>query len=403
VPPWVDILKISPGPLLYSQKDGLMEFPNIYKGDYRKLVILPLIIVLIASLFMFHVQPGLELKGGVLVTLQLDKPMTDAEVMQSLAKAGFNEVNVRTYELSGMPIAEVEIAHNAEMVRLEAAYKDFLNTYDKYSRVQYEIVVLQGSNGSTASLERDASQMRQHMLDLREELMKDASTVMGKPIVLSTDVDALKPEVQALYTNVTVAYRANIMSELSKNLHYSAYSFKLINPSLSEIFVTKIEWVMVVAALLSAVAVFIIFRDFVPSVAVLCGATFDIIFALGFMGIAGIPLSLAAIASLLMLIGFSLDTDILLTVRILKRGLNDPHTSAYEAMKTGLTMSLSAILAFSALFVVGQLTNIATYQDISKIVLAGLFGDIIGTWFLNAVIMIYHVEKGVKSAGFVVR
>ncbi|MCX8206197.1 MAG: protein translocase subunit SecF, partial [Candidatus Micrarchaeota archaeon] len=111
----------------------------------------------------------------------------------------------------------------------------------------------------------------------------------------------------------------------------------------------------------------------------------------------------AAIASLLMLIGFSLDTDILLTVRILKRGMRDPRTSAYEAMKTGITMSFSAMLAFFALFVVGELTNIAIYQDISRIVLVGLFGDLIGTWLLNAVIMIYHVEKGAKSAGVVVR
>lgn len=379
-----------------------MEFPNIYKGDYLKLLAVPIVLTIISAMFIMQVQPGFELKGGVLVTLQLSAPMTDAQVMQALANSGFKDVSVRTYELGGQPIAEIEIAHSTKMVKLESAYRNFLDTYDKYSKKEYEILILKSSNGSTAVQEQDAAQLKQHLLELRSELMSDGSAIIGRPVTLSTDTGALKAEVQALYSEVIAAYRSNIIAQISNNINYSSYSFKLVNPSLSEVFVGKIEWVMLTAAILSAIAVFIIFRDFVPSVAVLCGATFDILFALGFMGLMGIPISLAAIASLLMLVGFSLDTDILLTVRILKRGLREPRTSAFEAMKTGITMSFSAMLAFAALFVVGEFTNIAIYQDISRIVLAGLVGDLIGTWLLNAVIMIYHVERGAKSAGIAV-
>ncbi len=380
-----------------------MELPNIYKGDYLKLAALPVLLALISIFFIFQVQPGLEFKGGAQITLEMKNAMTEAQVKTAVVNAGFSDASIRTYDLGGSHITEIEIANSDDVVKLESVYKDFLDTYDKYSKKQYEILVLKGSNASTTVQENDAAQMRQHLLDLRVQIIQYASAIEGRPVVLSTDVDALKPEVQSLFMGATFAYRDKIISKISHEIPYNSFSFKLVNPSLSEVFVGKIWGVVLAAAVLCALAVLIMFRDFIPSVAVLAGATFDVIFALGFMGLMGIPLTLAAVASLLMLVGFSLDTDILLTVRILKRGLRDPRNSAYEAMKTGATMSFTAMLAFGALFAVGQLTNIAIYQDISSIVLAGLVGDLIGTWMLNAVMMIHHVEKGVNRAGIVVR
>ncbi len=380
-----------------------MELPNIYSGDYRRLALVPIILVLIASYFILQIEPGLEFKGGVLITLELDREMSEGEIASKLVESGISDAGIRTYALGASHIAEIEIGHSKEMVELESAYTDFLETYDKYSKKQYEILVLKGSNGTTALQERDADQMKQHLVELRSKILTLSSTLLGRPATLSEDVDALKPEVESMFTEVTAAYRNTIISKISSTLTYKSYSFKLINPSLSEIFIGKIEWVLLIAALLSIITVFVIFRDIVPSAAVLIGATCDVVFALGAMGLFHIPLTLAAIASILMLVGFSLDTDILLTVRILKRGLNNPRGSAYEAMKTGITMSFSAILAFLALFLVGQITNVAIYQQISQIVLAGLVGDIIATWMLNAVIMIYHVEDMAhKSMGKVV-
>ncbi|MCX8200296.1 MAG: hypothetical protein N3G76_02395, partial [Candidatus Micrarchaeota archaeon] len=123
-----------------------MELPNIYKGDYTKLVGIPIILVLVSAMFIMQVQPGLELKGGALVTLDLKQPMTDAQVAAALEHSGFKDVSIRTYQLGSSHIAEVEIAHSNTVVRFESSYKDFLDTYDKYSKKQYEILVLKGSN-----------------------------------------------------------------------------------------------------------------------------------------------------------------------------------------------------------------------------------------------------------------
>ena len=138
--------------------------------------------------------------------------------------------------------------------------------------------------------------------------------------------------------------------------------------------------------------VFFFFRSIVPSIAVLTGALSDVTIAMGAMGLFGIPLTLQSFAALLMLIGFSLDTDILLTTRMLKRKGN-PRDNAYDAMKTGMTMSVMAIVAFSALFILAMLTHISTYYEISAVAIAGLVGDVFATWGINGVIVLYFTEK----------
>jgi preprotein translocase subunit SecF len=92
-----------------------------------------------------------------------------------------------------------------------------------------------------------------------------------------------------------------------------------------------------------------------------------------------------------MLVGYSLDTDILLTTRILKRG-GDPRENAFDAMKTGLTMSITGLVAFLSLFILSLLTHIPTYFEISAVALAGLIGDMFATWGINAV-MVLHFKR----------
>ncbi len=154
------------------------------------------------------------------------------------------------------------------------------------------------------------------------------------------------------------------------------------------------------AIVLSLILVFLFFRSLPPSIAVLTGAVCDIVMALGAMGLFGIPLTLASFAALLMLLGFSLDTDILLTTRMLKRK-GDAREHAYDAMKTGLTMSLMAVIAFGALFILAVVTRIPTYYEISAVALAGLVADMFATWGINAVMILNYVEKksGVSGSG----
>ena len=89
-------------------------------------------------------------------------------------------------------------------------------------------------------------------------------------------------------------------------------SFNSIGPVLSEEAMGQIYVAMIFAFLFMAVTVFIVFREFVPSIGVILAALCDIIIAVGGMSLFNIPLSIASVGALLMLIGYSVDTDILL-------------------------------------------------------------------------------------------
>ncbi len=149
-----------------------------------------------------------------------------------------------------------------------------------------------------------------------------------------------------------------------------------------------------------AIVVFIIFRTVIPSMAVVISAFADIAFAAAMMDVFGVVLSLGTVAALLMLIGYSVDTDILLTTRLLKRKgeLND---KIKDAMKTGMTMTTTTLAALVALFfvssgsyIVSSFTRIDIIRDISVVLIFGLLADIVNTWMTNVGILKWYIEKG---------
>ncbi|MGB8218073.1 MAG: protein translocase subunit SecF [Candidatus Methanoperedens sp.] len=158
---------------------------------------------------------------------------------------------------------------------------------------------------------------------------------------------------------------------------------------------------IVISFVFMAIVIFIIYRTFVPSVAVVISAFADITFAAAMTDVFGIFLSLGTVAALLMLIGYSVDTDILLTTRLLKRKgeLND---KIKDAMVTGLTMTLTALAALIAMFFVSSglitsFTRIDIIRDISVVLIFGLIADIINTWMTNVGILRWYIEKGTRK------
>ena len=127
-----------------------------------------------------------------------------------------------------------------------------------------------------------------------------------------------------------------------------------------------------------SVTVFIVFRKIVPSLAVICSAFVDIVVAVGGMSLFGIPLSMASVGALLMLIGYSVDTDILLTTRVLKDREGTVNERAAGAFKTGITMTGAAIGAMVALYVVTVLfiPSAKTLSEIAAVLILGLLADL---------------------------
>ncbi len=141
-----------------------------------------------------------------------------------------------------------------------------------------------------------------------------------------------------------------------------------------------------------AIVVFIAFRTFVPSSAVVLSAFVDIAMTAAVMTVVGIELTLATTAALLMLIGYSVDSDILLTMRVLKRqGKLDEKLSG--AFRTGIIMTTTTLAAVAAMWAVTYFGNVPVIPEISAVLFIGLIIDIMNTWLTNAGIIKWYVLK----------
>ena len=164
----------------------------------------------------------------------------------------------------------------------------------------------------------------------------------------------------------------------------------IISPSLGEAFFRQAIYALLFAFTLMAVTIFLRFRTFVPSLAVVLSAFSDMVVTLGIMALLGIELSKGSLLALLLLIGYSVDTDILLTTRVLMHR----HGSAIErirrAMLTGVTMSMTTFAAMLVLFLV---SSSKVLDDVALVIMIGMVVDMINTWMQNVAILRWYVER----------
>jgi preprotein translocase subunit SecF len=136
------------------------------------------------------------------------------------------------------------------------------------------------------------------------------------------------------------------------------------------------------------------FRVFVPSIAVVISAFSDIVIPLALMNVLGIELSLGTVAALLMLIGYSVDSDILLNNHILRRS-GDFYESTYRAMRTGVTMTLTSITAMIVMTITATLFGIQLLAAIGTVLVFGLAADLMNTYLLNLSLLRWYKFEGV--------
>ena len=180
---------------------------------------------------------------------------------------------------------------------------------------------------------------------------------------------------------------------LGYELNNENSSFEFTGSSLSESFYKQLLIAILIAFVFMAIVVFIIFRTIVPSSAVIISAFADILMTLVLVNILGIKLSSAGIVAFLMLIGYSVDTDILLTTRILKKHYEGSiNQKLFGALKTGLTMTLTSLFAVIFALIVVKSFSIALAQ-IFTILAIGLSFDLINTWITNVSILKWYVKR----------
>ena len=101
-------------------------------------------------------------------------------------------------------------------------------------------------------------------------------------------------------------------------------------------------------------------------------------------------MSLAGFAALLMIVGYSVDDDVMVASRVLKRGDVDFDQRFKDGFKTSLTTTVATIVALVALFV---LSLSAVITQIAIVLLIGLLFDFMNTWLFNAGLLRWYAEK----------
>jgi len=174
------------------------------------------------------------------------------------------------------------------------------------------------------------------------------------------------------------------------SIEKGAYSIENMGSALGENFFKDTIRAVIIAFLCMSVVVYITFRVPVPSLFVILCALSDIVSTLAVVSISGTKLSTAGIAAFLMLIGYSVDTDILLTTRVLKNKQGTVLEKTLDAMRTGTLMTATAILAT----IIGYFfTQSEVIQQIMLILSIGLFFDFFMTWIQNAGILRWYLER----------
>ena len=144
-----------------------------------------------------------------------------------------------------------------------------------------------------------------------------------------------------------------------------------------------------------SVLVFAMFRSFVPSLAVVASAFSDLVIPVAVMNLLGIRMTLGTIAALLMIIGYSVDSDILLNNSVLRR-TGDFYESVSRAMRTGITMTLTSMAAMIVMAIVATVFGVDLLRNIGIILAVGLCADLMNTYLLNVSLLRWYKFEGVK-------
>lgn len=229
------------------------------------------------------------------------------------------------------------------------------------------------------STEDIRASLQEQFPDLEIRELSDFRTRRQKGFLLETqaEVGDIRPALEAV---------------LGYDLVQENSSIEFSGATLSEGFYKQIRSAIILAFIFMAIVVFLIFRTFIPSLAVILAAFSDIVMTVAVVNLLQIPLSIAGVVAFLLLIGYSVDTDILLTTRVLKRKTGTINERLFGAFKTGITMTLTSIVAILVALVIVYNTS-DVLRQMFTILLIGLGFDLFNTWFANAAILKWYAEK----------
>ena len=255
--------------------------------------------------------------------------------------------------------------------------------YSQNNDIIYKDPSLSGGTTITLTEEVDIvnleTYLRQSIPDVHIRTISDIST--GRQIAALIE-SSNSPEV---LTPLVEDFLGFSLTEENSSIEFSG-------PSLSDNFYKQLAIAVLISFILMSLVIFFLFKTFIPSIAVIFSAFADIVMAVTVANIFEIRLSAAGIAAFLMLIGYSVDNNILLTMRVIKNRGQSINARIYSSFKTGIFMTCTGLAALiPAFFIVTGLPD--SFRQIFFILAIGLSATIINTWLTNASIIKWYAES----------
>lgn len=342
---------------------------NPYEAKYKYYILVPALLFLIAVPLALNVEKGIDLKGGNIVIAKTTYKADLASLEQALSQK---------FSLTGLKVSQSKSLLGGEGYSVRVEYSDnaFLSEYADYL-----------AEAKSAFDSNDSSTV----LSLSSKIISGLSS----EDVPSEPKQALF-EAERVYSDAEQAFSLSLDSTVKSSLGLPA-SEQLLKKNVLRALGQTVAYdalkAVVSAAVLIVLVVLLFFRKLLPSLAIILAAIFDVVFGLALMSLFSVPLSLASISALLMLVGYSVDTDVLLTTRLLKRREGSTSERVLSSMKTGMTMTLTTVVAVIVIIVMSYFMEMSALLEFSAALFFGLLGDLISTWLMNAPMLLWYAEK----------
>jgi preprotein translocase subunit SecF len=192
------------------------------------------------------------------------------------------------------------------------------------------------------------------------------------------------------YTSITILTEKSIDASTIVNLLNSnglypiEYSVQFVGPELGSAFFSQVSALLTVAYILLFLTNLFIYKRLTIAFTIVLSSLANIIAVFGLMNLFNQKISFAGFSSILMLIAFAIDTNVILATKILSGKIEEFYDQYKKGLITGLTINAGLIIS---MLIVLLFSNSSFLINIAQIQIIGFTADIINTWILNAAII----------------
>jgi preprotein translocase subunit SecF len=355
------------------------KFDFIGRAPFFALVSVVSFVFAVLVIMVVGLKYGLDFSGGHQILLRFEQPVPADQVRSKLHDLFPNvETSVQSYEVPTEAdktfyltrIQRSETLSGEQVKALEGAFKQAYG--DKLTKLDYnpeegDVIELQFVQGAT------------HAADLSEAKLTSIAESAGQAVNHLRTIGKLDPPVFRIVLRGVDAKVVEAMKPLDAKV--TAPNVEFVGPTVGK--QLRNDGILAVAFALLAMLIYIALRfDFVYAPgAVLC-LFHDAVLTIGLLALAGMEFSLATIAGILTLVGYSLNDTIIVFDRIRETAGKAKGTALKDVLNRAINETLGRTIMTSATTLVSTICLMVFGRGtvLFELGLIMFFGVITGTY-----------------------